>query len=77
MSYTTYQRGADGLRKDWLFLVRTFVARRVLRLGFRCADAAIRLAPWVDEESAGPNGRAQGVAPWRVMAAGVYRLLVG
>ena len=48
MSYTTY--GADGLRKkDWLFLVRTFVARRVLRLGFRCADAAIRLAPWVDE----------------------------
>ena len=48
MSYTTYER-ADGLRKDWLFWVRTFIAQRVLHLGFRCADVATRLAPWVDE----------------------------
>jgi hypothetical protein len=47
MSYTTY--GADRSRKDWLFQLRTFVARRVLRLAFRCADTATRLAPWVDE----------------------------
>ena len=33
----------------WVYRTRTVMARRILRLGFRCADIATFLAPWVDE----------------------------
>ena len=44
----TDRHGSHVLR-NWQFRMRTFVARRFLHLGFRCADVAIYLAPWVDD----------------------------
>jgi hypothetical protein len=38
-----------GSYVQWRFRMRSFVARRFLRLGFRCADVATYLAPWVDD----------------------------
>ena len=46
----TYRRiSAWGFRGHWLHRTRTFIGRRMLRLGFRCADVATFMAPWVDE----------------------------
>jgi len=47
-------RSTDQLTQDALVMtlaygIRTVIARRILRFGFRCADIATFLALWVDD----------------------------